>query len=344
MDFFSGAASGSDLLRGGAKSSTVLGAPTNQYSVQQPMSQYLLGNTGDQPAYTLGAYDNRSGAYSGSASGGGAASTYDPADLAYLQDQRSRLQNQLSSSNTALNNGLTQLGDSYNKEVSGANTKRSQTLEDFAVKKEDTTRGKDQALGKVDTNARTLAESVRRRLGMASGSNSSAYQLAAPNAVARDATKNRTGVLENYGQNFRDLGTAEDRAKSEYDSLLQDLEAQRKTRESDFRASILGQQNNISNSLAEVARQEALLRGGGYNQVKSAMAPYVGEIDSRQAQIDNLFNQFRTPFSVKAVDVKAPTLRDYTVDRAAISANGTQGESQYSPYLQFLKKQDEQSL
>lgn len=269
-----------------------------------------------------------------------AASDYNPADLAYLEDARARLQRQLESAAKAKANGLTQLKDTYNQEVSGANTDRSRALEDFSLKREDTTRAKDQALTEVDTNARTLAESLRRRIGMASGSGSSAYQVTAPGAVARDASQQRTGVVENYGVNFRNLGQAETRAKSDFEKYLDQLSSQYKQRQSDFLANVYDQQSGIDESLAEVARQEALLKGGGYDQVKQAMSPYTSRIDSRQSAIDNLFEKYRTPYSVEKVKVQTPTLRDYTTDTTGIEQAQQQGD-QYAPYLLPLQRDNQ---
>ena len=280
----------------------------------------------------------------GSGSGGSGGTSYNPADIAYLDDQIARLQRQHGSADTALNNGLTQLQDSYSKEVEGANSRRAQATQDLNTKRKDTTRAKDSALNRVNENARTLAEGLRRRIGMASGSGSSAFQITAPGAVSRDATEDRTGVLENFGVNFRDLATTEQRQKTQFDELLSDLEAQRKTRESDFRSGILEKKNQIDTSLSEVARQKALALGGGYNQVRAAMSPYAGAIDSRQAEIDNLFNKFRTPFEQKAVDTTAPTLRDYMVDRANIKAGQPGPQDPTAPYKNpfGIKEDDEQ--
>lgn len=290
------------------------------------------------------------GAYSGAYTLGAtaAAPAYDPADLAYLDDQEARLNRQLASSNTSLANGLTQLEDSFNSQLNDTNTKESRALQDFGIKREDTTRSKDAALTRTDANARTLANSLRQRIGLASGSGSSAYQITAPGAVARDATKNRTGVLENFGQNFRNLDLGEKRVKEDFEEARQDLGAQRRSRESDFRSGILDRQNQIGGSLAEIARQRALLKGGGYDAVRSAMAPQVAAIDARQAEIDSLFSKYRTPYSVRAVDTSTPELRNYTVDRAAFNANNTAGATDpTAPYGQFLRQdgdEEEQRL
>ena len=285
--------------------------------------------------------------YTGGSTGSrGTASTYNPQDIAYLDDQMARLRSQHGSADTALNNGLTQLQDSYGREVQGANTRQNQTMQDFTTKETDTTRAKDSALTRTNENARTLAEGLRRRLGLASGSGSSAFQFAAPGAVAKMATENRTGVLENFGANFRDLNTSRDRVKSQYEEMLADLESQRKTRESDFRSGILEKKSQIDGSLAEAARQKALALGGGYEQVKTAMSPFVSQIDSRQAEIDGLFNKFRTPFAQKAVDTSMPTLRDYMVDRANIGAGQPGPQDPTAPYKNpfGIKEDDEKQV
>src|SRR5687767_3406550 len=115
---------------------------------------------------------------SGTGSGGG--SSYNPADLAYLDSQSGHLRDMLGRSQVALNQGLTGLDDSYNREVGSANQQRSRALENYGVQREDSTRAKQEAVGQVDTNARVLNDSLRRILGMAAGSDSSAYQYAAP--------------------------------------------------------------------------------------------------------------------------------------------------------------------
>lgn len=312
---------------------------TSQTPTKTTNNDELSGNLDENGIY--------SGNYNGGSGGarGGSVASYNPADIAYLDDQRGRLEGQHRSADTALNNGLTQLQDSYSKEVEGANSRRAQATQDLNTKRKDTTRAKDSALNRVNENARTLAEGLRRRIGLASGSGSSAFQITAPGAVSRDATEDRTGVLENFGVNFRDLATTEQRQKTQFEELLSDLEAQRKTRESDFRSGILEKKNQIDTALSEVARQKALALGGGYNQARAAMSPYAGAIDSRQAEIDNLFNKFRTPFAQKAVDTTAPTLRDYMVDRANIKAGQPGPQDPTAPYKNpFGIKEEDQPV
>lgn len=278
----------------------------------------------------------------GGVNDGGLSNGYSAADLAYFDDQIAQLQAQKDRISTGLTQGLTNLEDSYNRNVSDQNQKRSRALEDFGVQREDTIRGKDSALDKVNTNARVLADSLRRRLGMASGADSSAYQIAAPGAVARQASGERTDVLGSYGQNERNLATAEGRAKTDFEQLLNDLSAQRRTAESGLRSGILQQQNQVDASLADAARQRSSALGGGYSAARSASAPYQQGIADRNTQIDALFNQFRNPYSINEVKVDTPQLSNYLVDRAAVNANQQSGrQDPTAPYGPQLKNEDE---
>ncbi len=313
------------------------------------------GNTTTQAAKKIQTPNNDSGstgtdwstysAYGGGGGGGGGGSTYNPADLAYLDSQEDRLKGQTRRADTSLAQGLASLLDSYNSTRSDTNRQRGRELENIGVKREDTIRGKDKALDKVNTNARVLADSLRRRLGMASGADSSAYKFAAPTAVAREASGERTDVLGDYGVNFRNLDTTEKRAKEDYDNLLRAIEEDKRSREQKLRQGIESQKIGIAESLAEVARQRALLQGGGYDQVKSAMAPYEKEISSRESAIDGLFNKYRNVGKFNPVKVNMPNLRDYMVDKAGIQANEEAGtEDPYTPYRPQLQDDEENLL
>lgn len=304
------------------------GELVNQPSIQNP---FQTTNNGGDPSGT---------SY---LSGSGTQSAYSQDDVNYLNDQESQLRRLLQSAQATRDSGLTQLSDSFNRESSKANTQRSRELENLQLEREDTRGSKNKALGTVDDNAYNLANSVRRLLGLASGTGSSAYQLAAPRLIASEASGQRSNVLNTYGQNERNIGLTEDRAKSDFERLLDELGAKRKSAESGFRADVLSQEQGINESLADVARRRALLQGGGYDNVRQAQAPYLQNINSAQDTMDSLFSKYRSPFtSVQPVEVNAPNLADYTVDRAAINANRNQGNSPYSPYMQFLRGRDEE--
>lgn len=267
------------------------------------------------------------------------------AELAYYDNQSSLLRDMLSRTQTALNQGLTGLSDSYNREVGGANTQRSRALENYDVQRQDTTRAKQEALGQVDTNARVLNDSLKRILGMASGSDSSAYNIAAPNAVARQASGERGEVLSDHAENDRNIALAEKRATEDFASLLEDLSRQRGQREQELRSGVLEQEQGINRNLADVAAEKARAQGLGYGAAMAMQQPYAAAVNERQGQLDSLFERFRSPtLTARPVEVQTPQLRDYMVDRAGINATAQGGQQQYTPYSNFLRKPDDELL
>jgi len=287
---------------------------------------------------------NLGGNVLGAGTGGGASGGFSASDRAYFDDQIAALNRQQGRTETGLRDGLTNLRDSYNRNVSQQNQNRSRAMENFGMQREDTIRGKDSALDRVNTNARMLSDSLRRRIGMASGSDSSAFNITAPGAVAREASGNRTDVLGSYGKNERNLGLAEKRAETDFESLLAELASQRRTSESGLRAGILEQQNSIDAGLADASRQRAVAMGGGYNEARAASRPFQDGISARESQLDQLFSRFRTPYNVKEVNVKTPQLSDYLVDRTAINSNrqaGTQDPT--APYGNQLREEEQVS-
>jgi len=259
--------------------------------VQAPTNQFPNWGTGTGGGNDSSAQE--SGALAAGAGGGGGG--YSADDLNYLNDQESILRQMLNRTGTTLNQGLEGLNSASIAEENKAKLSRERAMTDYNTKRGDTELAKDKAIGNVNTNARTMADSVRRRLSMASGSGSSAYQLAAPNAVARDASKNRSNVLEGYGANARDLSTAEKRATEDFDMMLQDLAQQRRDKEAALRSGVMENQNAVEEQLANIAAEKAKLLGGGYGSARIAQQPLRDSINARTAQIDELFNQFKAP-------------------------------------------------
>jgi len=303
----------------------------------------ILDGNGNPIGSVLGDGTSSSGT-SGSGTSAPSQPAYSQDDMNYLNDQERTLRRQLERLLSTKQSGLTQLGDSYNKEVTGANRQRGRALEGLQLQREDTTRDKQGALGDVDKNAYNLNNTLRKLLGRASGTGSSAYQYAAPNLVAGIASGERGGVLENFGENERNLALTERNAKDDFSLLLEELAGRRDTTKRNFLSGVNEQQIGINNNLANNAGDKAQLQGGGYDAVRAAQQPYRSEIQNRESTIDGLFDKFRTPYNnIAPVKVNAPQLRDYTTDRAAINANNQFGtNSGTSPYAQFLQRQREE--
>lgn len=325
--------------------------------------QYTAGSTGN-PADDQASYDSFMSKYQpyvtqrynewNSANGNGLGASTDRAssggstggtssnqqDLDYLNNQSSLYDRLLQSLKSTESSGLQKLDQSKIEAENKAKLQQERALRDFSVKREDTTRAKQNALGQVDTNARTLSDSMRRIIGMAAGSGASA-NLAANSAVARQASQQRNNVMSGYAANDRDLSTAENDTNVDFESLLQDIANQRKQKEEEFRAGLAQQEQGIVQSQGEIAAERARLQGGN---TLSAMKPYQDRYFGLQTNIDQLPAQFATNVSARDLNVKTPQLRDYLVDRQAVNATRQSGQQQYSPYSAFLQRKEEDKL
>lgn len=281
--------------------------------------------------------DNNSGAYDADAAGAGADKAL---TLAELAAQEGQLRDFLNSANGQLDQGVSSINDDAARLRAKNAQDRGRANQDFDIRTEDTQRAKDGKLDSIDTNARVQANSLRNMVGRASGSGSSAYQIAVPGAVARDASLDRQGVQEDFGANFRDLGLAKKRVGEDFEEADQDVNRQVNDKTRALREGILTAQNDASGSLADIARRRAAVQGGN---PATAGAGFDAEISTRRQAINSLFNTYKTPLQARAVDTTAPALRDYVTDGTAVSAPAAEGApAGTSPYSSFLKKRDEE--
>ena len=151
-----------------------------------------------------------------------------------------------------------------------------------------------------------------------------------------------SNINENFGANFRDLATSEERATNQFEELLRTLDEQRKAKEQELIGGVNDSKTGILEKIAQVVGERARLSGGGYGAQRTAQAPVMADINALEADNNSLFDRYRTPtFNVAPVQVDTPTLRDYTVDRAGIDTQ-TQGEDPY--FNSFLRKRLEERM
>lgn len=326
--------------------------PYNNTSVQtgsiQSMEDLMnnRGLTGGSAPLNESGGSTGSYSYGGSGgSGGYVAPTYDPADLAYLDSQSAKLGGQMGRTDITLRDALDAVLQNYNKELSGANLTQSRNMEDYNNKTQTSEAGRARELGKVDTSARMLADSLRQRLGLASGSGSSAYQLAAPRAVQRQASQQRGDILADYSANFRDLDVNKRRTNEDFSSLLEELNKQKLQREGGVRGDIETQRNEIRSNQERVAGERARLLGGGYAGVKAAMAPYADRIAGGESLIDSIYSKYAAKYNVNPLQERTTNLRDYAVDKVAVRDQAATGnQDQYAPYRNPLQEDEEEQL
>ena len=187
---------------------------------------------------------------------------------------------------------------------------------------------REKALGKVDTNARTGYNSLKRLLGLSGSANQSALKFAAPNAIARVASGERQDQLDNYGKNAAAV-------QNSRTSFLEGLKNEYDQNKSNFLRGLFEQENDTQAKIGELEMQKAALNGGNYEGIRAAYAPYQSTIDQNNAKIGQIFEQYKAPLKTQA---NLASMNDFNVDKAAIGADKSMGGEEYSPYAQFLKR------
>ena len=274
-------------------------------------------------------------------SSGGSSPSYSREDLAYIDAQLAALGNQEGRLDNTLRQSLDAVLQNYNKQYSDTTGARSRAIEDFNVKGQISDQGRQKSLGQVETNARTLADSLRRRIGMASGSGSSAYQITAPGAVAQQASDQRANVLDDYSQNFLALDRDKKRAEEDFNKALTELNNWRSQSEMGVQQDIGNKRNEIAAAKQQAAVERAKLLGGGYQGIRNAMAPYEQQINERNSFLDGLYDKYAAKYTAKPVQVNNTQLRDYAVDQAAVADNEARGNTnETAPYRTYLDEEE----
>jgi hypothetical protein len=262
-------------------------------------------------------------------------------NISALDDADTQLNGQLGSVHTNLDNGLTQLNDDYNKTVNRTNEDEATALKGYDDNRVTTTKARLGATDAINQNSNTLANSVRRIIGLASGNNSTAYNITAPGLIAKDADAKLTENADTFAANFKKIDDAQNDTKTRFDRAITDYGDTKKAKESALRQGILEQEQSIYGDLANNAAKRTQLNGGTYADGKAAAASATANVNSRQSAIDALFSQFRTPYAMATVTPTAATTGDYNATKTNLNqpTAGDGSAVSESPYLQFLKKQ-----
>lgn len=286
-------------------------------------------------------YNWVTGGSGGSGGSGSGSPNTTASDLAYLDNYDTSLKGQLQSAQNSLGQGLQQIGDTYNENATRTNQDRNTADTGFNTNRTQTTQDKVKAQDQINTNARTLSDSVRSMLGLAGGTNSSAYQYAAPAAIARDTTQKTTNNSDTFGRNFDQIDSAQSATDLKFERALQDLADQKKQKESGLTSGVLDQENQIEQQLAQNALTRGEVQGGTYGATSAALKPFTNDMAGRQAAIDGLFAQYRTPYALQDTTPVAANTSTFTPTQTNIQpaqpANAS-NSGDNSTYLQALLK------
>lgn len=241
-----------------------------------------------------------------------------------------RLGSQLESGNSGIDaswqNALNQLLLSRNQGEKSYNLNKQQTASDYVSAK-----------NTIGANAGNSLNSLLRLLGSRGAGGSSAYNIAAPNAVSRQATIQRSEASGTNAKNNQALDINWNNFLTGYNNQVSSANSQREQQRQALQAQIENSRGSILQTIAQLAGMKASAMGGN---AAGAAQPY---IDQANSALDRAVSFRVNPISYQTQAYEAPSLGAYNTNPGAAPTYQGQGPSNdyFSPYLQALlgKKQ-----
>lgn len=263
-------------------------------------------------------------------------------EQSYYSDQIDSLNRLLGSLNTQKDTGLNSLRNSFTSQKERFDNQRIKAMQGYDEQNLQNQKGKLQGVEQVDSFANDSMRNLDRILRGANAGNSSVARELLPYLVSKSAGQRRQGVFNAAGENERAIVSARGDAEDQFNIGAEDLENQRKNAEQTFLQQIMSKQNEIETERAnaEIARSQA--SGLGYAQARAAAQGSRDSVNSRMAQLEQLFGQYQPTFNAKEVNVRTPELSRFTVDRAQIASEGQGTPAESSFYLSQLRRKNEE--
>lgn len=293
---------------------------------QTPHYEQAAYNAIQNPSDTAGT------SVSGSVSGASA-----PVDLSGYDQAIGNTNSAISRLDPQLNSGNSSIDASYSNALNQLLLGKNQSNQTYNTNKQQTAQSYVNAKNTVGSNAGNQLSSIQRLLGSRGAGGSSAYNLTAPDAVARQATLQRTDLGNTFGQNNQALDTNWNNYLTGYNNSVAGVGTQRDQQKQGLQSSIDTNRATLLQSLAQLTAQRAQAAGG--NGV-DASQPF---LDQANAALDRTANYNVAPINYQTQAYNAPSLADYTANpQAAPTFQGQAPTNDYfSPYLAALlgKKQ-----
>lgn len=272
-----------------------------------------------------------SGAVSAPAGPSGAGT--DPNQIATYNQTIDNTNQAINRLNPQLNSGLAGIDssyqDAYNKLLLGKSQANQTYDTNVLSNKQNFVGGKNT----VSANAGQTLNGLQRLLGSRGAGGSSTATIAAPQAVDRQATLQRTDLTNTFGQNAKSLDQNWGSFLQDYNNNLNSIGSQRDQGKTKLQNDIASQKANLLQTLAGLQAQRDNNPASGQ-----------GSLDAANALLNQVANSPGVaPITFNAQAYTAPNLSSYTTNPNATPTYQGQAPSNdyFSPYLSALvgKKQ-----
>lgn len=179
-----------------------------------------------------------------------------------------------------------------------------------------------------------------RLLGAHGAGGSSEARFVAPQAVAGEATQQRAGAGQNFGQNNKNLDTNFGDFTASDTAARGNLANQRDQQKRDLQAKIDTTKSGLLSSLGQLVA--AKTAGTGGNGV-AAYQPYIDQTNSLANDVDNL-GRLQPAFTPQTTAYQAPSLGSYIPQANTAQVNNPNAATdQATPYLSLLLGQKDKN-
>jgi hypothetical protein len=280
----------------------------------------------------------------GSGGGGGGAGGFDPAALAYYDDQEKLAKSGLDRLGKQKGIGYSNIDNSFNAAFNRLLGEKAVATRDYGLSKNRTIEDNRNSRDSIERGVQTQSASLKRLLGSMGAGNSSAAEVLAPYAVAKQGNQQLGDVQTRFGRNLQSLDLAKEDTEREFSSQQGDLNLQRSQKRNEFDAGLAQQEAGILEQLSNIALQRQQAKGQNYAQARSAMGNYSDRINALLGRVDSLGKQYASPITrQKSLQFAAPELSNY--DTAGISLGDARPNDALSqvtnPFFQLLGNDDE---
>lgn len=257
-----------------------------------------------------------------------AGSAQNAADNAAYQGGVTNLNDLLGRLDPGLNQGLSQLNDSYQNNVNQQTNQENQALQDYSDQRIQTNQDKLGAYNTINKNANNGYRSLAQIIGRASGTGSTAFQELLPDVVGRDTSAKRGDANQVFASNLGNIDTAQKKTENSFAQILADIANQRNAGEQQLRTGVEQQRQGLLGQQQQLEAQRGNAAG---------VSALQGQIGNSRNAVESFFNQFKPTITAQQAAIAAPDLNQYSVDRSNVNAQQS-GGNPANPYADILRK------
>lgn len=262
----------------------------------------------------------------------------DPATLAAYTQAINQYQNQLGILPTQLQGSDAQIQDAYNTAYQTLLGQANQAKSSYGTATSGNQQNYVTAKNTIGTNAGQSLNGLERLLGSRGAGGSSAALFGAPQAVAQQATEERSGAGQTYGQNQAGLDTSYNNFLTGNQNDIGNIGKQRDTQLNGAQQQIDSTRAGLLQQLATLSAQQAAATGGNST---SAAQPFLDQANQYLSSAANLGLNVPS-FNYNTNAYSAPTASSYATNpfAAPVTSNPSQGilNNTVSPALSTLLK------